>query len=51
VKHADAVVLWRGEGLREEICAIYQSAPRLAEVSATTLPEVLNAAAEVVASD
>jgi len=51
VKHADAVVLWSADGLSEEILEIYKAAPRLAEVANPTVPAMLQAAAEVVASD
>lgn len=51
VKHADAVVLWCADGLDAEILEIYKAAPRLIEVTDPTLSAVLQAAAEVVASE
>ena len=51
VKHADAVVLWCADGLAEDVLAVYRDAPKLAEVSARSIPAMLEAAAEVVATD
>jgi hypothetical protein len=51
VKHADAVVLWCADGLKKEVLEAYKAAPRLVVVDEATLPAMLQAAAEVVASD
>jgi len=51
VDKADAVILWCADGLREDILAIYRSAPRVAEITDSTLTAVLKAASEVVGSE